>query len=119
MRISDWSSDVCSSDLAIEREVHSVGSEQCRRPIIHFHRLQYGKQPLALKPFLTHRAVKHSAEQFGVAGIPDRQPRYRLLVAPVRTGITTVRKRVGEGKSGSVRGERGGGRVNNKKHKHN
>src|SRR3546814_19263222 len=30
LRISDWSSDVCSSDLQFQHNVHAVGQESCR-----------------------------------------------------------------------------------------
>ena len=77
--------------------MHSVGSEQCHRPIIHFHWLQYGKQPLAIKPFLAICDVKHCAEQFGVAGVAQLRgmfayaiwdaPQRRLVLARDRVGI--------------------------------
>src|SRR3546814_3251277 len=46
MRISDWSSDVCSSDLRLQR--HSVGLAAARthrpgQPYRHFHAGKYGR----------------------------------------------------------------------------
>src|SRR3546814_8189003 len=86
MRISDWSSDVCSSDLALlqRRETHELGSIdklvesinlQCKldlflvhsfdmfRPLHHFH------SPFLIHPILecpknhpTHRSEEHTSE---------------------------------------------------------
>src|SRR3546814_11653694 len=43
MRISDWSSDVCSSDLTAEGGQHDISARQGRRQIIE--RRDLGRQP--------------------------------------------------------------------------
>src|SRR3546814_13504802 len=107
MRISDWSSDVCSSDLALH---HLCGD----RVDGHF---QMAARQLA--PRRTGRAVRigDGDDRPGIEPQenPARQDRRRLEICAV-----AYRKSVGEGKSVSVRVDHGGrGLLRKKKHETN
>src|SRR3546814_15207002 len=97
MRISDWSSDVCSSDLIID----SIAHRRCVQDII-FVRILRHQYFQIFQPFayllLIHLKVlcikdKDSCEQNQVQKRPTNK-RYKAQVD---------RKRVGEGKSIQVR----------------
>src|SRR3546814_18856127 len=94
MRISDWSSDVCSSDLSFGRRgfLPSVGAP-VERP-----------RQMA-EPQLQELPRRRSG----------RRPRRPF--APGVPGAAPDRKRVGEGKSVAVRVELDGGRIITKKYK--
>src|SRR3546814_17896021 len=108
MRISDWSSDVCSSDLGV-RHRHSTPGVRA-----------YLKT--------TSAAAKPIAAKYGsLICCPPRQSGNMPPVVGAWAASTlgaarphamqkVARKSVGEGKRGSVRGDLGGG-VNNKKKK--
>src|SRR3546814_13065709 len=102
MRFSDWSSDVCSSDLSRAGEVDQgpVHADRVRR------RLRRGRT--ARLPDPRARAVRGPAQAAGPPGAVARSP-------PGRDRPATDRKRVVQGKSGSVRVELGGRRSNKKK----
>src|SRR3546814_4827427 len=80
MRISDWSSDVCSSDLRTLHQLHVLGSRNFRHNIltIHFHRGnscgKFGRKQL-LESFATGGEeqitpiVTESRFSEGVAGV--------------------------------------------------
>src|SRR3546814_17066884 len=99
MRISDWSSDVCSSDLIIKQLAGGAGFVRLLRPGRHDNR------------HVAARAVAADAD----AGLVPRQP-IRVRHGPVKGvfGIvpsTGDRKSVVEGKSVSVRVDLGGSRI--------
>src|SRR3546814_14135442 len=109
MRISDWSSDVCSSDLIILRLHHRKRrASQCLCPV-----------PVAGELVGEHRAradVKHLA---GLSDIVERGDRFLdrgLIVEAVDLIEVDIvhpqdRKSVVEGKSGSERLDLGGRRI--------
>src|SRR3546814_10994140 len=116
MRISDWSSDVCSSDLAgllgkavdhAEAEAGAVvlalGGEEGLESLVE----DVGRNPGAVVGDRQHDVVaRHDVEvQGGIVGI-------ELLVHRLDD-----RKSVVQGKSVSVRVDLGGGRLINKKRK--
>src|SRR3546814_7240956 len=83
MRISDWSSDVCSSDLIIPAVVNAfpdrpvillaarpVGGDVDRIPglVVELLRRQYA-QRIGRLPFVDDAAEIRIAEQFGLAGV--------------------------------------------------
>src|SRR3546814_17254423 len=119
MRISDWSSDVCSSDLSSQRQkdVYAIPREfgiRCGE-----RGFRAGKRALDIQHF---QARYHAAP-----GKPRLQPRRlaasisrsaqpRILVA-VMGIFREDRKSVWEGKSVSVRVNLGGLRINQKKKK--
>src|SRR3546814_15918593 len=105
MRISDWSSDVCSSDLAglplaevsLERfrqsmDINVTGTFLC---------MKY--QILAMIERGTKGSIVNTASVAGVVGVP------------MHGGYVGDRKSVVQGKSGSVRVDLGGGRIIKKK----
>src|SRR3546814_16174751 len=104
MRISDWSSDVCSSDLGrdLPRHLlraarrHGAGAERRR------HRHQ-----LLLEVFLHDRLAARLDGAAGGAAAPGRMPRPELLHLD--------RKSVVEGKRVSVSVDLGGRRIIKKK----
>src|SRR3546814_1387048 len=59
MRISDWSSDVCSSDLGFDRDAQYAAGQNVRAIIVRLrveargagHRHHVGADPLGLEPF--------------------------------------------------------------------
>src|SRR3546814_14899977 len=114
MRISDWSSDVCSSDLRTLHQLHVLGSRNFRHNIltIHFHRGnscgKFGRKQL-LESFATGGEeqitpiVTESRLSEGVAGVGSQYAKDR--------------KSVVEGKRGSVRVDLGGRRIIKKKKK--
>src|SRR3546814_20747846 len=65
MRISDWSSDVCSSDLALGERVAEVGSPQvvCHRlePVVGHLRYPFASAQLAPPERLTSSGTQRSA----------------------------------------------------------
>src|SRR3546814_20587677 len=100
MRISDWSSDVCSSDLAIMAKIAPAFAAEEHTRIVE----QAGAVDLS---------------RGGPAGGPIGGDLARLPRAPERTGDGGDRQSVVEGKSVSVRVDLGGGRINNKKKRQN
>src|SRR3546814_21201073 len=105
MRISDWSSDVCSSDLldALDRRVE-----------IRVARIERLDQDRAvLRPLQPHRV--QSVALGGEADVVDTEALDgRFLDLPADANLE-ARKSVVEGKSESVRVDPGGRRIYNKK----
>src|SRR3546814_16091664 len=98
MRISDWSSDVCSSDLA--NNLPTATSFRCQDLFDNEHRNYVGELGTSVSPKLA-----------GHVKAADL-----LLVVGARLGeMTTDRKRVVWGKSGGVSVATGGCRFINKK----
>src|SRR3546814_15919532 len=113
MRISDWSSDVCSSDL-LTTGLHPGDL------VILAGRPAMGKTSFALN-IAEHTAMyeKKPALVFSME-MPAEQLALRMLSSFARIpmgNLSRDRKRVGEGKSVSVRGDLGGRRTNKKKKK--
>src|SRR3546814_18473605 len=107
MRISDWSSDVCSSDLTtiatntlIERSGSKIGVivTEGFRDILSIARLRV-ENPFSLN----------------TGRLPPLVPRERVLAVRERIGPEGDRKRVVSGKSVYVRVDLGGRRIINKK----
>src|SRR3546814_13273985 len=103
MRISDWSSDVCSSDLAGEHQQHhdervAERAQQLQRPV----------RRLLARDLVQAVALQARADLFGVesAGVALQRVQQR---------VGADRKSVVEGKSVSVRVALGGRRIINKK----
>src|SRR3546814_16120811 len=102
MRISDWSSDVCSSDLA----------RAVRRIVISARLLQLGQQHLLQKilPYLLRQAFEQ-----GMAVVRRHVVNAALLQQCVQFLFIRDRKSVETGKSVSVRVDLGGSRILKKK----
>src|SRR3546814_17677978 len=106
MRISDWSSDVCSSDLAVEGvDIIAVGANDltaamgCPGQV---------REPAVIAAF---ERIAAAANRYGriavVGGVPDDE----YYPAILELGFSSLdRTSVGEGKSGSVRVDLGGRR---------
>src|SRR3546814_19129843 len=113
MRISDWSSDVCSSDLhsAANPQI-AVGVDRAgvagMIPAVSVDRRLIGSPPIAL-----HDAVRSHHD------LPDRVGAERMVLfvddADLDSRHRRGRKRVVSGKSVSVRGDLGGRLIINKK----
>src|SRR3546814_13283919 len=98
MRISDWSSDVCSSDLAGDVQAAGVGVGLEHVPQV---------APVLL-PHVAHQVRGQHAVDGAFAGVLRFKPRARVAVQ-------LDRKSVVKGKSVSVRVDLGGRRSINKK----
>src|SRR3546814_12206554 len=94
MRISDWSSDVCSSDLGnfSNRQGRSIGSEQCVRPA----------------DFVQSREELPLNLQLLEYGLNDETAGGHFLNVTDSSDTPQDRKSVVQGKSVSVRVELGG-----------
>src|SRR3546814_11953120 len=105
MRISDWSSDVCSSDL---QESRDVGRGEAGRNLIvggrHAQRADRGR-PVPSQPPKLSRQLDGGRLAVGARDGRHRRWKWRII----------DRKSVGEGKSGSVRVDLGGRRIVKKK----
>src|SRR3546814_14040984 len=108
LRISYWSSDVCSSDLALEAEVELASRDGLRR--------------LALDAFiLGNRKTARRPDELVTAIIvpkPSGRARSRFLKLGARKYLVISivdRKSVAQGKSVSVRVDHGGRRIFKKK----
>src|SRR3546814_17854332 len=102
MRISDWSSDVCSSDLAEESadEAHEAAVEGA-------------EEAEAVADTVAAEAAFDDTAEVVAGKAADREP---LTTAGAVEGEDAVeRKSVGEGKSVSVRVDFGGRRIIKKK----
>src|SRR3546814_16338047 len=100
MRISDWSSDMCSSDLWIQQQRPAERSQWLRSDLLPGRE----RQP-QLYTLLRWHLGRDAAHR-----------RYRRLGAERKSGADEAdRKSGGEGKSGGGREEKGGGRKNKKK----
>src|SRR3546814_11482494 len=110
MRISDWSSDVCSSDLRFEGT--AVGKEQ---ETTEFRQDESNAQRDDLAVMLA-LAVNVSAD---LAKNARSRAKFEeaLMRIQLRGESRQDRKSVVEGKGGSVRGESGGGRIVKNKQK--
>src|SRR3546814_18848558 len=102
MRISDWSSDVCSSDLFI--------GEPRRFRLI-------GTAPAQSAPPGLYRIEVAIVETGGAASARSLMLRWQPLAGEVLTAPMEDRKRVGSGKSVSVRVDLGGRRFIKKNNK--
>src|SRR3546814_17503038 len=117
MRISDWSSDVCSSDLG---EVGGAAHAQRQQDVAeHGVRMDVGAGALQRLEPCVHRG----AEDVGVGGVIDPAAARRRLAAVVAAAVVDLladRTSVVSGKSVSVRVDLGGRRIiKKKKKKHN
>src|SRR3546814_15065361 len=101
MRISDWSSDVCSSDLSEDRAI-GVGDV-----------LKRGTTEDALAERGDHRAALHDRAHFHAAGRATILLDHATVLRHVDKAAD--RKSVGSGKSVSVRVDPGGRRFSKKK----
>src|SRR3546814_11295045 len=92
MRISDWSSDVCSSDLLAPRRLDEIATDaiELAQPLAHrAERLGIGRRILRL---IDEAVVEHRLEHV----MPPRQR--RILVAHgIVIGRTSEELRVGKG----------------------
>src|SRR3546814_11573104 len=128
MRISDWSSDVCSSDLA-----HKFGSQDqaldALVAAVDFlriagqpDRLDHGALPQRLPGALTFRSLivmtlSPSARTFPAESRTSTKSAAAAFAAASAAGSHSDRKSVVEGKSVLVRVDLGGGRIIKKKKK--
>src|SRR3546814_18155835 len=115
MRISDWSSDVCSSDLWAAAHLEALGGEATRlRPrevIANFRR--WTLRELDLR----REAASASELADAMTAVPEYEvPAIEWDRTACRVMTMRDRKRVVEGKSGSVRVDIGGRRLNKKIH---
>src|SRR3546814_20863317 len=101
MRISDWSSDVCSSDLAGDRI-----------PAL----LDIGAVSLGIALRQAHNAIFEHRTLKVADAVERREFACGKLAHPCHYGD---RKRVVQGKSGSVRVDLGGPRIIKEKNTHN
>src|SRR3546814_19831111 len=112
MRISDWSSDVCSSDLVDDRHVESGGDRMIEEDAVHraAHRLVTAKAERQVRQAAREMDVRNAdaddihrlAELNRINVIPLHHPR-----DPEGNWIDKYRKRVGSGKRVTVRVKRG------------
>src|SRR3546814_12806342 len=110
MRISDWSSDVCSSDLA---DIIARTAARRRLILTRGQRQRDGRGAGDQGKFLDHRMILS-----GGVTKPSRHPRGRLAEPPMGVlcdAFVTDRKRVVEGKRVSGRVDLGGCRFIKKK----
>src|SRR3546814_18899859 len=114
MRISDWSSDVCSSDLAMT--LGNVGGTVSAQDALSFTGTTLDNTGGNL--------AGNAAVTLDLLGALPNTNGKLASVGPLRVEPATQvnnqggdRKSVGQGKSGSVRGERGGRRCIKKKKK--
>src|SRR3546814_17186165 len=119
MRISDWSSDVCSSDLlVIEDHGDAAGRQRCHHPPPG--RRLRGTRKL-LHDIVGEDEVEATAEAFEAVALALEQiaraevRRCSALTQLLSFHLAQDRKRVVEGKNESVRVERGGSRSNKNK----
>src|SRR3546814_15150149 len=114
MRISDWSSDVCSSDLALEHGVVGVAGH------LDAVAAQHVQVVLAVLAEFLYRRVSEQRRERGQHLRAVELLRHARIVVRERdiAGEARVRKSVAEGKSVSVRGDRGGGRIIKTKTQH-
>src|SRR3546814_21010009 len=108
MRISDWSSDVCSSDLSEHSGDARTPEEHQGAKVSHIsakaRRVSVSYHPEADRAVSDTKATA-SAISFSRAAMGTREKLYASTACPSRD-----RKSVGSGKSGSVRVDLGGGR---------
>src|SRR3546814_19289360 len=117
MRISDWSSDVCSSDLAarcfMETEAADLALRK-HRPVVGVEvalgDVRHQQVPLVDQAVVQHRAA-HRASGDATDG------RMQCADRNAAAGDGTERKSVVQGKRGSVREDLGGRRLIKKKKK--
>src|SRR3546814_11319323 len=109
MRISDWSSDVCSSDLTPPpgraRSCQDRRGRNWTRPTIH-----------SPSRFSAERR-RPKAQHRPTAPVPPPRHRRTTAASPPPARLQRARKRVEEGKRGSVRVEPGGRSIIKKKKK--
>src|SRR3546814_11561822 len=99
MRISDWSSDVCSSDRLVGRELAEAVAVD--RAGLHPHLARFGHVAGEFRVDAVCSVSRHDISEFGARGL-DRSP------------MNVDRKSVVSVKSVSVRVDLGGGRIINK-----
>src|SRR3546814_11176416 len=113
MRISDWSSDVCSSDLFAGRE--RLVDEQDSRVRTMISHLSTGLAEVEAQVAALGDAGVVQTEQLGVS-VSQLKEALNSISQPLSDSDTgTDRKSVVKGKSVSVRVDLGGRRVINKK----
>src|SRR3546814_13690217 len=111
MRISDWSSDVCSSDLSIRAPVKSrapsggtISVIRCDGVEIHRSARRHGVSDADILHPVDHPLVVVDVD-------PDADPPKVLVIGPDLSSNLLDRKSVVYGKSVSVRVARGGSRI--------
>src|SRR3546814_12682239 len=124
MRISDWSSDVCSSDLPHAARALGIGMVFQHFSLFEamtvLENIALGMDRAEDRRVLARR-VREVSQAYGLPLDPEREV-YTLSAAspiwPRRAPISTPdRKSVGSGKSVEIRVELGGGRLLKKKKK--
>src|SRR3546814_10973288 len=116
MRISDWSSDVCSSDLVRHRDLHP-----CARAYPGFAGRSGGTQACGAAQG-DHRRAARTRISLHLQSAPPFLPlpaQFPALCDPGSGKSRDDRKSVVSGKSVSVRVDLGGRRIIKKKKKHN
>src|SRR3546814_20234642 len=108
MRISDWSSDVCSSDLAVQGTAFPLAWRQDRAPLDH-ERSRRARRRSRCESGAFHR-------RYGRDQAADAQPAAAVHDLDAATGDRT---RVVQGKSVSVRVDLGGRGIIKKKNTDN
>src|SRR3546814_16159147 len=112
MRISDWSSDVCSSDLA---------AVELRLRIIPLRAIKVGSNlcvTVTRAVMLVSIIRRHSPSSLSWAGpVPRARPELLSNMSIAANGAGRDRKSVVEGKGGSGRGDTGVGRSFKKRKK--
>src|SRR3546814_12966840 len=117
MRISDWSSDVCSSDLALRAAFDDGGRDAAAGDVgealggEHYRDILLAQR---LQPFADARGEQRMVEEDpGLVEDQQRRPAVEALLEPVEQ--IGDRKSVVWGKSVSVRVDLGGRRIMKKK----
>src|SRR3546814_15703326 len=110
MRISDWSSDVCSSDLRSEADGEIIGFVAVEQPPRELRRLAQGNRQNAGRERIERPAMPQLQTAIVVLA-QDALYRARRM----RRADTEERESVGYGKNGQVSGELGSGRILKKK----
>src|SRR3546814_11549731 len=113
MRISDWSSDVCSSDLVSNKKAFGLGLPGC----LHLRHTQLPDHKFEVGQPETGAELAEDLQRFVDLHGPDSIA--CCIVEPIAgsTGALIDRKSVVEGKRVSVRVDLGGRRIIKKKNK--
>src|SRR3546814_11064030 len=122
MRISDWSSDVCSSDLQRQRHAYEFRGFGGKLHVIHADPVPLEHGELGIVAAAGFAVAEHAAEFVAIAETGGEQALERILgrgSQPARArpavGAAGDRKIVLVGKRGSVRVDVGGGGIITKK----
>src|SRR3546814_14694430 len=115
MRISDWSSDVCSSDLAFRHDNARLGIDQFRQRVKIV--LVIDEVVRAIERVLDGSNGVHAASARRARPSSEATIVSTSRIRATRPSPNIDRKSVGEGKSVSVRVDIGGSRIIKKKKK--